>query len=68
MPRDFMPTNRFSTKSNRPIPCLCPYWFKEVKIVAGDILFPLIATGSPLSNSISIISGSSGASSGLTVR
>ena len=35
MPRDFMPTNRFSTRSSRPTPCFPPSSFSRVRIAAG---------------------------------
>ena len=50
------------------MPCLRPSSLSAVSKVAGDIASPFSATPSPFSKSISIYSGVSGASSGLTVR
>ena len=63
-----MPTNRFSTISARPIPWSPATVFKWVSSAAGLIAWPSTATGSPFSYSISMISGSSGAFSGATLR
>ena len=67
-PLAFIPTNLFSTISMRPIPCLLPYSFRVLKIVAGVIDFPLILTGSPCLYPIVIYSAVSGASSGEFVQ
>jgi hypothetical protein len=50
------------------MPCLPPSSLSLVRIVAGDIASPSMATASPFSKVISTISGVSGASSGCTVR
>ena len=68
MPRLFMPTKRFSTRSSRPMPCFRPSSLSAVSKVAGLIAVPFKATPSPRSKSIVMYSGASGASSGLTVR
>ena len=67
-PRDFIPTNRFSTRSSRPIPFALPSAFSLVSNSAGDSFTPSIATGSPRSKSMLITVAASGASSGRIVR
>ena len=51
MPRDFMPTKRFSTRSSRPMPLARPSSLSCVSSVAGDSFLPSIATASPRSKS-----------------
>lgn len=60
-PRLFMPTNRLSTRSTRPIPFFPPSSLSFVRRVAGDILTPSMAVGFPFSNSISTKVATSGA-------
>src|SRR3954468_8045859 len=63
-----MPTNRFSTRSSRPMPLSWPSWLSFASRVAGDSFSPSIETGSPRSKPISITVALSGASSGEMVR
>src|ERR1700688_4942781 len=46
MPRDFMPTKRFSTRSSRPIPLARPSSLSRPSSVAGDSFLPSIGTAS----------------------
>src|SRR5258708_3866132 len=59
-----MPTNRFSTRSSRPTPCLPPISLSRVSKAAGDSASPSTATGSPRAKSISIYCRVSGRISG----
>src|SRR4029453_585530 len=62
-----MPTKRFSTRSTRPMPCSPPSRFSRVRSAAGPSRSPSTATGSPRSNAISSVRGTSGAASGSLV-
>ena len=64
MPRLFMPTKRFSTRSSRPMPLSRPSSLSLASSVAGDSFLPSIATASPFSKSMVMTVGLSGASSG----
>ena len=68
MPRLFMPTKRFSTRSSRPIPLSRPSSFSRVSSSAGDKRSPSMLTGSPRSKPMVTTVGLSGASSGRMVR
>src|SRR5262244_670465 len=48
MPRDFMPTKRFSTRSSRPMPCARPSVLRAASRVAGESRLSSSATASPL--------------------
>jgi hypothetical protein len=68
MPRDFMPTNRFSTRSSRPMPFSLPSSLSLVSSAAGDSVLPSIAVASPRSKSTVMTVGLSGAFYGSSVR
>jgi hypothetical protein len=68
MPRLFMPTKRFSTRSSRPMPLAWPSSLSLASRLAGESFSPSIETASPRSKPIVMIVGWSGASSGESVR
>src|SRR5215469_598598 len=53
MPRDFMPTKRFSTRSSRPMPWARPSALRPASTFAGESRWPSSAIASPRSNSTS---------------
>ena len=67
MPRDFIPTTRFSTMSTMPMPCLPPSSLR-VRMTSETFMdLPFTEVGTPSSNVMVTYSPSSGAFSGRTL-